>query len=210
MSQRQLLENSILIANTLRGPAKILTAPFTLAAPVRLEQIIDPTGGAAATGWTALGLTRGGINVTKHIDTNVLADVDQIVGAYDEVVTGRQYNITTQLAEIFDGAQRAVALETGVATQVSTAGATQVMTPLDSGSNVPVARRMAVVFPKGTEGRAMAFFFRNVKIAGGDKVLRFDKSDPASPALEFVAFPEIATTIETQQAWGAIFDNIGG
>lgn len=209
MSQRDILENSVLKDNMARGPAKILYAPFTLPFPNRLEQIIDPTGGAPATGWSALGITRGGINVTKTQDTQVYDDADQITGAYGQGITNRTYRVTTQLAEILDRTQLGVALESGTATQVSTAGATQVQLPLDSGANVMTPRRVAVVFPKGTTGKAMAFVFRDVEAAGGDRVFRFDKSDPISPALEFIAFPEIATTIPAEQRYGSLFDIIG-
>lgn len=206
MSQRNILENSINLLNTLRGPAKILYAPATLAMPLLISQVIDPTGGAAATGWTSLGITRGGINVTKHFDTSVHSDVDQLIGAYGQDVTGRSYTISTQLGEILDRAQFALAFETDTPTQVSTTGPTQMMTGLDSGSNVPAIRRMAVVYPKATEGKVYAFVFRNVQIAGGDKVITFDKANAASPALDFLAFPEIATSIPSADAWGRAYD----
>lgn len=208
MSQRNVLENSINLLNTQRGPAKILYAPASLPMPTRVEQVIDPTGGAPASGWAALGLTRGGINVTKRITKQVYSDVDQILGAYGQTVTDREYLISTQLAEVLDRTQSAIALEQGTATQVSTTGPTQVMTELDSGSNSGVPRRIAVVFPKGTEGKVFMFVFRNVEIAGGDKVWAFDKANPVSPALELVAFPEIATTIPSEDAWGRAFDII--
>lgn len=209
MSQRNLLENSISLLNTLRGPAKILYAPASLPMPTRVEQVIDPTGGAAATGWSALGLTRGGINVTKRITKQVYSDVDQIIGAYGQTTTDREYLISTQLAEVLDRTQSSIAMEQGSATQVSTTGPTQVMTALDSGSNTAVPRRIAVVFPKGTEGKVYMFVFRNVEVGGGDKVWSFDKANPVSPALELVAFPEIATTIPSEEAWGRGYDIIG-
>lgn len=208
MTQRNILENGINLLNTLRGPAKVLYAAGTLPMPVRIEQVIDPTGGAPASGWSTLGLTRGGINVTKRLDTQVYDDVDQIPGAYDSSVTSRNYTISTQLAEVLDRNQLAIAFELGTPTQVSTTAATQVMTPLDSGSNNPVERRVAVVFPKETEGKVYAFVFRRVQLAGGDKVFRFDKSDPISPALELLSFPEIATSIPSEDAWGRSFDII--
>lgn len=206
MSQRQLLENGINLLHKLQGPAKILYAPGTLAMPVRIEQVIDPTGGAPASGWSTLGLTGGGINVTKTTNMQVYEDVDQILGPYDQSVTSRAYRISTQLKEILDSTQLALAAETGASTQVSTTGATQVMTLLDSGSNRPTERRVAVVFPKSTEGKVYAFVFRRVQSAGGDQVFRFDKSDPVSPALDLLAFPEIATSIPSEDAFGRIFN----
>lgn len=206
MSQRNILENSISLLNQMRGPAKILYAPGTLPMPVRAEQVIDPTGGAPATGWSSFGSTRGGINVTKRMDKQVYDDIDQIVGEYDQRTTNRGYRITTQMAEVRDRTQMGITMESGVPTVVSTTGPTQVMVPLDAGSNQSVERRIAVVYPKDTEGTLFMFVFRRVQPAGGDRTWRFDKSDPVSPALELVAFPEIATTIPAEDAYGRSFD----
>lgn len=208
MSQRNILENSINLLNTLRGPAKILYAPGTLSMPLLLDQIINATSGAPATGWNALGLTRGGINVSKNLDIAVRDDVDQIIGAYDQDVTDRSYQITSQLAEVLDRAQLGIAFDMGTPTVVSTGGATQVMIPLDSGSNKTAERRIAVIYPKSVTGKALGFVFRRAAMSGGEKVFRFDKSDPASPPLEFRAFPEIATTIDPEDAYGRLYDII--
>lgn len=208
MAQRDVLENSVNLLNQMRGPAKILYAAGTLPMPTRIEQIIDPTGGAPASGWSSLGFTRGGINVTKTKDKQVLNDLDQLVGDYDQRMTNRSYRITTQLAEVYDRTQLGIALEAGTPTQVSTTGPTQVMVPLDAGSNQSVERRVAVVYPKDTVGKAYAFVFRRAQPGGGDQTFRFDKSDPVSPALELVAFPEIATTIPSELAYGQSFDII--
>jgi hypothetical protein len=211
MAQRNILENSVNMLNQLRGPAKILYSSVPAASlpmPIMIHQVIDPTGGAAATGWTSLGFTRGGINVTKRLDKQVYDDLDQIIGEWGQRTTNRGYRITTQLAEVLDRAQMGLVMEPGTATQVSTASPTQVMQPLDAGSNQAVARRVAVVFPKDTEGKVFAFVFRNVEPAGGDRTWRFDKSDPVSPGLELIAFPEIATTIPSEDAYGRSFDII--
>lgn len=208
MAQRNILENSIQLLNTLRGPAKILYAPGTLPMPVRIEQVIDPTGGAAATGWSTFGLTRGGINVGKTIDQAIRDDVDQILGAYDQDITDRAYTVVSQLGEVLDHAQLGIAFDMGTPTIVSTTGATQVMIPLDDGNNKTEERRIAVVFPKPTNGKVIGFVFRRAAISGGEKVLRFDKNDPASPPLEFRAFPEIATSIPTEDAYGRLYDII--
>jgi hypothetical protein len=209
MSQRQILENSINLAKVLRGPAKLLWAGATVGFPTIIQNIIDPTTGAPATGWNPIGVTRGGINVVKNLDIAVRDDLDQILGAYDQDVTGRSYTVTTQLGEVADPAQLAVAWETGGATVAQSAtvgGATQVRTSMDSGSNKPVERRLAVVYPRQTDGKLWAFAFRKASLTGGDKTLRFDKNDPVSPPLEFRAFPDIATTIPAEDAYGAIYN----
>lgn len=206
MAQRNVLENSIDLFKTLRGPAKILYAPATLPMPVLAQQIINATTGAAATGWTTFGLTRGGINVSKNLDIAVRDDVDQIIGAFDQDVTDRSYTISSQIAEVLDSVQLGIAFDVGTPTIVSTAGATQIMIPLDSGANKTTERRIAVVYPKAEEGKVLAFVFRRAALSGGEKVFRFDKNDPASPPLEFRAFPEISTAINPDDAYGRLYD----
>jgi len=208
VAQRNVLENSIDTFKTLRGPAKILYAPGTLPMPLRIEQVINPTTGAAASGWNTFGLTRGGINVGKNLDIALRDDVDQILGAFDSDVTDRSYVISSQLAEVLDSVQMGIAFDMGTPTIVSTTGATQVMIPLDSGSNKPTNRRMAVIYPKAEAGKVLAFVFRRAQISGGEKTFRFDKNDPASPPLEFRAMPELATTIDPEIAYGEWYEHI--
>jgi hypothetical protein len=209
MSQRNILENSINLAKTLKGPAKLLWAPATQGMPTIIQNVIDPTTGAPAAGWNAFGSTRGGVNVVKNLDIQVRDDLDQILGAYDQDVQARSYTVTTQLAEVLDRNQFAVAWETGSATMAQSAtvgGATQMRTAMDSGSNKPIERRLAVVYPKQTDGKLWMFAFRRASLSGGDKTVRLDKSDSASPPLEFRAFPDIATFIPSEEAYGSIFD----
>lgn len=209
MTQRNILENSIDLLKTLRGPAKILYADGALGFPSIIENVINPSTGAPAPSWSTYGLTRGGINVVKNLDIAVRDDVDQILGAYDQDITDRSYQVTSQLAEVMgDTTQLAVAMEMGAASVISsTTGATQTFRPLDDGDNKTTERRIAVVFPKQTNGKVLAFVFRRAAVSGGEKTFRFDKNDPASPAFEMRAFPEIATTIAPELAYGALFDH---
>jgi hypothetical protein len=209
VSQREILENSINLLNTLRGPAKILVGGSGLTMPTVIESVINPSTGAPAPSWTALGLTRGGINVSKNLDIAVRDDVDQILGAYDQDVTDRNYTVTTQLAEVLASSdQIAIALAMDSATIIVGTGATQIMRMLDDGTNKTPENRVAVVFPKAAAGKVLAFVFRRAAISGGEKVFRFDKNDPASPPLEWRAFPEIATTIPSKDSYGRMYEHI--
>jgi len=210
VSQRQILENSINLLKTLRGPAKILWAAPTMPMPTLIDNVINATTGAPGASWIPLGLTRGGINVSKNLDITVRDDVDQIIGAFDQDITDRSYVLSTQLAEILQDltAQAAITAAFGSATVVlaTTASPTQTMRTLDDGANKTPEYRWAVVFPKATNGKVFAFVFRRGAVAGGEKVFRFDKSDPASPPLEIRMFPEIATTIGSEDAYGRVFE----
>ena len=109
---------------------------------------------------------------------------------------------------VLDRVQLGIAWDMGLPTVVSTTGPTQVMIPLDSGSNKPSDRRIAVVYPKAEAGKVLAFVFRKGQITGGEKPFRFDKNDPASPPLEFRAMPELATTIDPMDAYGRWYEHI--
>jgi len=206
VTQRQILENSLDLLKTLRGPAKLLYTDVA-GFPTLIENVINPSTGAPGASWVSFGLTRGGINVNKNLDVAVRDDVDQILGAYDQDITDRSYVVSTQLAEVMnDTNQLAIALDMGAASVVGTL-ATQTFRPLDDGDNKTQERKWAVVFPKNTNGKVLAFVFRRAAISGGEKTFRFDKSDPASPPFELRAFPEIATTIAPEVAYGALFDH---
>jgi hypothetical protein len=208
VTQRNILENSIDLLKTLRGPAKLLYADGALPFPTLIENVINPSTGAPANGsWTSFGLTRGGINVAHNLDIALRDDVDQLLGAFDQDITGRNYIITTQIAEVMnDTTQLAIALDLGAASIVGTV-ATQTFRGLDDTDNKTLERRWAVVFPKSTNGKVLAFVFRRAAIGGGEKVFRFDKNDPSSPPFELRAFPEIATTLSPDVAFGALFDH---
>lgn len=207
MTQRQILENGIDLLRTLRGPAKLLYADSAVGFPTLIENVINPSTGAPAASWTTFGLTRGGINVNKNLEIAVRDDVDQILGAYDQDITDRSYVISTQLAEVMnDTSQLAIALDMGAASVVGTV-ATQTFRGLDDSDNKTTERLWAAVFPKATNGKVLAFVFRRAAIAGGEKVFRFDKNDPSSPPFELRAFPQIATTIAPEVAYGALFDH---
>jgi hypothetical protein len=207
VSQRQILENSIDFLKTLRGPAKLLYADGALPFPTLIENVINPSTGAPAASWTSFGLTRGGINVSKNLDIAIRDDVDQFLGAYGQDITGRSYLITTQLAEVMnDSSQLAIALDMGGASVVGSL-ATQTYRGLDDSDNQTQERRWAVVFPKSTNGKVLAFVFRRAAVAGGEKAMRFDKNDPASPPFELRAFPEIATVLAPENQFGGFFDH---
>lgn len=207
MAQNDVLINSINLLNTLRGPAKILFATANAAMPSNLEQMINATTGAPVAPWVAFGLTRGGVNVTKNIETAVRDDVDQIIGAFDQDITNESFQLSSQIAEVLNRTQLGEVMDFGTPTTVVATSSlpTQVMVPLDDGNNVLTERRWAVVYPKATTGKLVAFVFRRGQVSGGEKTFRFDKSDPASPPLEILMFPEIATTIDSADRYGRMY-----
>lgn len=211
MGQEDVLINSLNLPAQMAGPAKLLYAPGTLPMPIRAEEVIDPTTGAPATGWTAFGITRGGINVGIRADKQVYDDIDQIIGEWGQRTTNKGVRVTTQLGEVLDTTQTQVALEMGVPSVImattANSGGTQVLQPLHSDSEPP-RRRLAIVKPHKTPGRVHITVLRAVEPAGADKTWRYDKSDKVSPAAEWIAFPEIATTIPAGMKYGYRIDMV--
>jgi len=176
--------------------------------PSNILQFLDPTTGAPATPWRAFGFTRGGINWAVGIETSQRDDIDQILGAYDQDVTDTNFTVSTQLAEVLDRTQLAMAFKfslTPTFVMATSSQPTQVMVPLSDGTSKFLPWRVAVVYPRDTTGKVIAFVLRNAQLSGGDKVMRFDKADSASPGLEIRGYPEIATTITADQAYGNYF-----
>lgn len=208
MAQLDILQNSAQILNALRGPAKILYATIGVVFPTNIYAIINATTGAPVSPWKPFGFTRGGINWSVNIEASQRDDIDQIIGAYDQDVTDYNFSVQTQLAEVYDLTQLSMAFKMGAPTVVVATASlpTGVMIPLNDGSYKFLPYRMAVVYPKATTGKLLAMVLRNAQLSGGEKVIRFDKNDSASPALEIRGYPELSTTISADQAYGALFD----
>lgn len=208
MAQLDVLRNSTQILNALRGPAKILYATFSAPMPSNILQFLDPTLGVPASPWKAFGLTRGGINWSANIEASQRDDIDQILGAYDQDVTDYNFSVSTQLAEVFDTVQLAMAFKMGVPTYVMATSSqpTQVMVPLTDGTTKFPPYRFAIVYPKSTTGKVTAYVLRNGQLTGGEKIIRFDKNDSASPALELRGYPELSTTITADDSYGRLYD----
>lgn len=208
MAQLDILQNSAQILNALRGPAKILYATSAVVFPTTLYAIINATTGAPVSPWKAFGFTRGGINWSVNIEASQRDDIDQITGAYDQDVTDYNFSVQSQLAEVFDTVQLGMAFKMGVPTYVmaTTTVPTQIMIPLNDGSYKFLPYRFAVLYPKSTVGKLMGYVLRSGQLTGGEKIIRFDKNDSASPALEIRGYPELATTITSDMAYGAMFD----
>lgn len=207
MAQLDILQNSAQILNALRGPAKILYATINATFPARTHDVINATSGAPVAPWKPFGFTRGGINWSANIETSQRDDIDQITGAYGQDVTDYNFSVQTQLAEVLDLEQLRMAFKMGAPTLVAATGSpTQVMVPLNDGSYQFPPYRFAVVYPKSEVGKVLMYVLRNAQLTGGEKIMRFDKNDPASPALEIRGYPELATTIPSDLAYGALFD----
>src|SRR3954469_21882983 len=89
----------------IRGAARILVAPYTHPPPTRISDVIalaSASGVAlydAASGWTDLGATKTGIQITVN-NAEESFDVDQILGDISSSPTSWECSVGTQLAEM--------------------------------------------------------------------------------------------------------------
>lgn len=84
---------SVTTTNLIQGPASLWVGAFGVAEPAD-AQINTPLG----VDWTDVGGTVGGVTLTVGI-TLAQLDVDQIADVVGDVITAREVNIATSLAE---------------------------------------------------------------------------------------------------------------
>jgi hypothetical protein len=89
----------------IRGAARILIAPITQARPARISDVIALASTSAvalydaASGWTDLGATKTGCQITVN-NAEEAFDIDQVLGDISSQPTNWEVSVGTQLAEM--------------------------------------------------------------------------------------------------------------
>lgn len=89
----------------IRGAARILIAPITQARPARIADVIALASTSAvalydaASGWTDLGATKTGCQITVN-NAEEAFDIDQVLGDISSQPTNWEVSVGTQLAEM--------------------------------------------------------------------------------------------------------------
>jgi len=153
----------------IRGAARLLIAPTTQARPTQISDVIALASAAgppavalydAKTGWTDLGATKTGIQITVN-NAEETFDVDQIMGDISSQPTNWECSVGTQLAE-FTPERMQIAWEASAITVDAT---------LTSGSEQEIGvgqpssyteRRLAVLFQR-PNGKIRAYLFHRVQ-----------------------------------------------
>lgn len=163
----------------IRGAGRLLIALDTQTFPTQISDIVEtsasPMTGAqwdAKTGWTDLGATKTGIQITVN-NAEETFDVDQILGEIDSAPTSWEVSVGTQLAE-------ATLERMQVAWEGSaiTTDATPTPDEKELGIGEPTTytrRRMAVLFQKNS-GLVRAFIFRKVQRMPQESSITFQKT----------------------------------
>jgi len=149
----------------IRGAARLLIAPISQSRPTKIGDVIalaSASGVAlydAASGWTDLGATKTGLQITIN-NAEETFDVDQILGDISSAPTSWECSVGTQLAEMTPEKMQ-VAWEGSAIT-------------VDSGPTVPeqeigfgqptayTERRLAVLFQR-PNGKIRAYLFHRVQ-----------------------------------------------
>lgn len=152
----------------IRGAARLLVAPITQARPEEIADVIALEAAAgppvvnlydAKTGWTDLGATKTGIQITvNNAEENF--DVDQVMGDIASQPTNWECSVGTQLAEMTP--ERLQIAWEGSAISVD---ATPDVPEQEIGFGQPVSytqRRLAVLFQR-PNGKIRAYLFHKVQ-----------------------------------------------
>jgi hypothetical protein len=148
-----------------RGAARLLIAPYTFTKPTKISDVIalaSASGVAlydAASGWTDLGATKTGIQITIN-NAEESFDVDQIMGDISSAPTSWECSVGTQLAEMTPEKMQLAWEGSAITTD---AGPT--VPEQEIGFGQPTAytqRRLAVLFQR-PNGKIRAYLFHKVQ-----------------------------------------------
>jgi hypothetical protein len=152
----------------IRGAARLLIAPYSQARPTKISDVIALASAAgppavalydAASGWTDLGATKTGIQITIN-NAEESFDVDQIMGDISSAPTSWECSVGTQLAEMTPEKMQ-VAWEGSAITE----DAVPTIPEQEIGFGQPVSytqRRLAVLFQR-PNGKIRAYLFHKVQ-----------------------------------------------
>jgi hypothetical protein len=163
----------------IRGAGRLLIAPEAQAFPTQISDIVEtnaaPMTGAqwdAKTGWTDLGATKTGIQITVN-NAEETFDVDQVLGDIGSAPTSWEVSVGTQLAEAT--LERMQVAWEGSAV---TTDATPTPDEKEVGFGEPTTytkRRLAVLYQR-TSGLVRAFIFRKVQRMPQESSITFQKT----------------------------------
>jgi hypothetical protein len=154
----------------IRGAARILIAPTSVAFPVKIDDVIDlgtpvgppivPATYDAQTGWVDLGATKTGIQITIN-NAEETFDIDQALADIASQPTSWECSVGTQLAE-FTPEKMQIAWE-GSAITTDATPATGSEKEIGFGQPTSYTqRRLAVLFQR-PNGKIRGYFFRKIQ-----------------------------------------------
>jgi hypothetical protein len=141
----------------MRGAGRLMYAPSSQAKPAKISDVIVTTGGPtqydAATGWSELGSTNSGIQISVN-NTEVAFNIDQVAGDVATSPDVWECTVATQLAEMT--LENFVFVWEGV--PVTTDLTASERETAFAGATAYTERRLAVMFMK-PNGKIQGYFF---------------------------------------------------
>lgn len=163
----------------IKGAARIMYAAAAQTKPAKIGDVIDTTTFAAQSGWSDLGATRTGIQITVN-NTESSLEVDQVRGLIGTSPDNWECTVVTQLAQV-TLENMVIAWEGAAVTTDNTPSPSEKQTGF-AGATSYTERRLAVLFQKASPapvGKIVAWLFWRAVRAPVAGVLDFQKSGDA-------------------------------
>lgn len=186
-----------------RGPGRVLIASLSQAMPTEIGDVVNLSTFAAQSGWTDLGATKGGVQITFN-NSEEGFDVDQILAEIESVPTGSEMFIQTQIAQV-TADWLALAWE-GVAVTTNSSPAIPEKNTSFGPFESYTKRRMAVAHRRASNGHIRMHVFRRVQRAPQESTITYNKSgEQQSIPARWRVLPD--TSIANASArFGVLFD----
>lgn len=181
----------------IRGAARLLYAAVTQTMPTQVADIIDLTANLAVSGWTDLGATKTGIQITYNASGEEAFDIDQVYGEIDALPNGWTMEIATALAE--NTVDRlAFAFEQITVVTLAKTGGNEKQMGVGTPQNYQ-KRKMAVLFQRPNL-KIRAFVFRKVQRMPQDTTLNFAKTgEQQTIGMRWRCLPDLSVSEPTQR-----------
>lgn len=181
----------------IRGAARLLYAAVTQTMPTQVADIVDLTANLAISGWTDLGATKTGIQITYNASGEEAFDIDQVYGEIDALPNGWTMEIATALAE--NTVDRlAFAFEQITVVTVAKTGGNEKQMGIGTPQNYQ-KRKMAVLFQRPNL-KIRAFVFRKVQRMPQDTTLNYAKTgEQQTIGMRWRCLPDLSVSEPTQR-----------
>lgn len=183
----------------IRGAARLLIANITIAFPTKITDIIDLTVYNVAAGWTDLGATKTGCQISVN-NTEDTFDVDQILGDIDTRPTAWEYTIATALAEATPDKMQLAWEGQAVTTDASPPTGPEKVAFFGN----PVAytqRRLAVLYQRPSL-KVRAYIFRKVvRMPQASTVTYAKTGEQQTIPVQFKALPDMSISDALQRVF---------
>lgn len=186
-----------------RGPGRVLYASMSTAMPTQISSIVNLSTFAAAAGWTDIGATKGGVQISFNNGEETF-DVDQILTDIASLPTNTEVFVQTQIGQAtldwlsFAWEGDAVTINAGpTVPEKNTA-----IGPFESYTQ----RRLAVGFRRPDSGKIRFHVFRKVQRAPQESTITYNKTgEQQSIPVRWRVLPD--TSIANVRArFGVMFD----